>query len=154
MLAALEGPSIAIRLLKQLRDFAQVEGDGTITNAIAEYSLQALQVDERGLDGVDLRIMAAMADMFGGGPVGLETLAASTGEDTSTIEDVYEPFLMRIGFLMKTPRGRVLTPAGWQHLGKVPPDDYDHKLGISDQQRRQLSFQDFATEAEQEWDDD
>ena len=98
--------------------------------------------------------MAAMADMFGGGPVGLETLAASTGEDTSTIEDVYEPFLMRIGFLMKTPRGRVLTPAGWQHLGKVPPDDYDHKLGISDQQRRQLSFQDFATEAEQEWDDD
>ncbi|MGI6076802.1 MAG: Holliday junction branch migration DNA helicase RuvB [Fastidiosipilaceae bacterium] len=147
-------PRIAIRLLKRLRDFAQVEGDGTITNAIAEYGLQALQVDERGLDGVDLRIMAAMADMFGGGPVGLETLAASTGEDTSTIEDVYEPFLMRIGFLMKTPRGRVLTPAGWQHLGKVPPDDYDHKLGISDQQRRQLSFQDFATEAEQEWDDD
>ena len=120
-------PRIAIRLLKRLRDFAQVEGDGTITNAIAEYGLQALQVDERGLDGVDLRIMAAMADMFGGGPVGLETLAASTGEDTSTIEDVYEPFLMRIGFLMKTPRGRVLTPAGWQHLGKVPPDDYDHK---------------------------
>ena len=112
-------PRIAIRLLKRLRDFAQVEGDGTITNAIAEYGLQALQVDERGLDGVDLRIMAAMADMFGGGPVGLETLAASTGEDTSTIEDVYEPLMHFI--LMKTPRGRVLTPAGWQHLAKYRP---------------------------------
>ncbi|HHX37405.1 MAG TPA: Holliday junction branch migration DNA helicase RuvB, partial [Clostridiaceae bacterium] len=142
-------PRIAIRLLKRLRDFAQVEGDGTITNAIAEYGLHALQVDERGLDGVDLRIMAAMADMFSGGPVGLETLAACTGEDTSTIEDVYEPFLMRIGFLMKTPRGRVLTGAGWQHLGKTPPDDYANKIGVFEQRQRQLSLQYVEDETEE-----
>ena len=114
-------PRVAIRLLKRLRDFAQVQGDGVVTDEIARYGLTALQIDERGLDHVDLRLLNNMADMFQGGPVGLDTLAATTGEDPGTIEDMYEPFLLRIGFIMKTPRGRMLTAGGWQHIGKRPP---------------------------------
>ncbi|MHB1453599.1 MAG: Holliday junction branch migration DNA helicase RuvB [Saccharofermentanales bacterium] len=121
-------PRIAIRILKRLRDFAQVRGSGTIDREIAEFGLAALDIDERGLDGIDRRIMQCMIDSYGGGPVGLETLAASTGEDPVTIEDVYEPFLMQIGFLSKTPRGRILTRNGWEHLKSVPPINYDKKF--------------------------
>jgi Holliday junction DNA helicase RuvB len=114
-------PRIAIRLLRRLRDYAQVKGDGTITPVICNMALKALEVDERGLDATDRRVMEVMADFYNGGPVGLDTLAASTGEDAGTIEDVYEPFLMQIGFIAKTPRGRVLTEHGFRHLGKKPP---------------------------------
>lgn len=121
-------PRIAIRLLKRMRDFAQVKGAGTIDKKLADYGLAALEIDERGLDKTDRRILTNMVEMFCGGPVGLETLAACTGEDPVTIEDVYEPFLMQIGYLAKTPRGRVLTKLGWQHLGLACPDDYDKKV--------------------------
>ncbi len=121
-------PRIAIRLLKRMRDFAQIRGTGVIDRSIAEYGLTALEIDERGLDATDRRMMRNMVDMFGGGPVGLDTLAACTGEDAVTIEDVYEPYLMQIGFLAKTPRGRVLTRLGWEHLGLLCPEQYERKL--------------------------
>lgn len=121
-------PRIAIRLLKRMRDFAQVKGSGVIDSEIADYGLSALEIDERGLDATDRRILRNMAEMFGGGPVGLDTLAACTGEDPVTIEDVHEPFLMQIGFIAKTPRGRVLTTSAWQHIGLPCPDDYDRRL--------------------------
>lgn len=121
-------PRIAIRLLKRMRDFAQVKGAGIIDDAIADYGLSQLEIDKRGLDATDRRILTNMVDMFCGGPVGLDTLAACTGEDPVTIEDVYEPFLMQIGYLAKTPRGRVLTRLGWQHLGLICPENYDRKL--------------------------
>ena len=121
-------PRIAIRLLKRMRDFAQVRGTGVINAEIAEYGLKALEIDARGLDATDRRLMRNMIDMFGGGPVGLDTLAATTGEDAVTIEDVYEPYLMQIGFLAKTPRGRVLSRLGWEHLGLSAPAQYEKKL--------------------------
>ncbi len=121
-------PRIAIRLLKRMRDFAQVRGTGVINSAIADYGLKALDIDSRGLDAIDRRLMRNMIDMFGGGPVGLDTLAATTGEDAVTIEDVYEPYLMQIGFLAKTPRGRVLSRLGWEHLGLTAPAHYEKKL--------------------------
>ena len=121
-------PRIAIRLLKRIRDFAQIRGSGVIDKAIAEFGLKALEIDERGLDATDLRLMRNMVEMFGGGPVGLDTLSACTGEDSVTIEDVYEPFLMQIGFLAKTPRGRVLTRLGWEHLGLACPTEYETRL--------------------------
>jgi Holliday junction DNA helicase RuvB len=121
-------PRIAIRLLKRMRDFAQVRGSGTIDAEVVQVGLKALEIDDRGLDIVDRRMMHAMAVMFGGGPVGLDTLAACTGEDAVTIEDVYEPYLMQIGFLAKTPRGRVLTRLGWNHLGLACPVDYERRL--------------------------
>lgn len=124
-------PRIAIRLLKRLRDFAQVKGSGSIDQAIADFGLGALDIDAAGLDAVDRRLMRCMLDFFGGGPVGLDTLAASTGEDAGTIEDVYEPFLMRQGFLAKTARGRVLTRRAWEHMGESCPPDYELKLGAS-----------------------
>lgn len=121
-------PRIAIRLLRRMRDFAQVGGSGVIDQRIAEMGLAALDIDERGLDATDRRLMQNMIEMFGGGPVGLDTLAACTGEDSVTIEDVYEPYLMQIGFLAKTPRGRVLTRLGWNHLGIDCPDHYETRL--------------------------
>ena len=121
-------PRIAIRLLKRMRDFAQVKGKGIIDKEVSDYGLAALEIDDIGLDAVDLRILNNMIEMFNGGPVGLDTLAASSGEDAVTIEDVYEPYLMQIGFLAKTPRGRVLTRLGWQHLGLSCPVDYEKKL--------------------------
>ena len=130
-------PRIAIRLLKRMRDFAQVRGTGTIDAEVVRIGLTALDIDERGLDRVDRRMMESMATMFGGGPVGLDTLAACTGEDSVTIEDVYEPFLMQIGFLAKTPRGRTLTRLGWEHLGLACPEDYERRLkGIGNNQRQ------------------
>ncbi len=116
-------PRIAIRLLKRVRDFAQVEGDGRITAELAERGLRALEIDPIGLDGTDLNLLRNIAELFGGGPVGLETIAATLAEDSRTIEDFYEPYLLQIGFMAKTARGRVLTPAAYRHLGLTPPHD-------------------------------
>lgn len=120
-------PRIAIRLLRRLRDFAQIEGNGVIDAAIAARGLEALEIDDKGLDKIDNQMLHAIAEIFHGGPVGLDTLAAVTNEDPGTIEDVYEPFLMQLGFLAKTPRGRVLTDLGWQHLGLAAPTDTDNR---------------------------
>lgn len=114
-------PRIANRMLKRVRDFAQVRAGGVITRDAAREALALLDVDELGLDKVDRNVLGCMMDKFGGGPVGLDTLAATTGEDAVTIEDVYEPYLMQLGFLMRTPRGRVCTPAAWDHMKKKMP---------------------------------
>ena len=110
-------PRIANRLLKRIRDFALVKGDGTITDSIAKYALDALEIDELGLDNIDRRMLEAIIKFYGGGPVGLDTLAATIGEEAITIEDVYEPYLMQIGFLARTPRGRCVTKLAYDHLG-------------------------------------
>lgn len=110
-------PRLANRLLKRVRDFAQVKYDGYITEEVADYALDLLDVDKEGLDQTDRGILLAMIGKFGGGPVGLETLAASIGEDPGTIEDVYEPYLLKNGFIQRTPRGRVVTDEAYAHLG-------------------------------------
>lgn len=112
-------PRIANLLLRRVRDFAQVKGDGTITLDIARYALQALNVDRNGLDEMDLRILETIIDKFKGGPVGLNTIATAVGEEAGTVEEVYEPFLIQEGYLMRTPRGREATPLAYQHLGKI-----------------------------------
>jgi len=115
-------PRIANRLLKRVRDFAEVRGDGRVTAKTARAGLELFGVDDLGLDKVDRAILSTVCERFGGGPVGLSTLSVSVGEATDTVEDVYEPFLLQIGLLQRTPRGRVATPAAWQHLGTpVPP---------------------------------
>ena len=114
-------PRIANRMLKRVRDYAEVKAGGHISREIAREALALLDVDELGLDKVDRNILSCMMDKFAGGPVGLDTLAATTGEDAVTIEDVYEPYLMQLGFLMRTPRGRVCTPAAWTHMKKNMP---------------------------------
>ena len=114
-------PRIANRLLKRVRDYAEVRGDGVVTEAVAHDGLTLFGVDEAGLDKVDRAILDTVCRRFGGGPVGLSTLAVSVGEETETVEDVYEPFLMQLGMLKRTPRGRVAMPAAWQHLGLAPP---------------------------------
>lgn len=110
-------PRIANRLLKRVRDYSQIKADGTITKDIANAGLNLLEVDKLGLDNVDRRLLLSMIQKFGGGPVGLDTLAASTGEEAITIEDVYEPFLLQLGFIARTPRGRIAMPAAYEHLG-------------------------------------
>ncbi len=110
-------PRIANRLLKRVRDFAQVVGDGIIDEKIASYALTKQEIDELGLDNIDRRMLTTIIKNYGGGPVGLETLAATIGEEAITIEDVYEPYLLQIGFLARTPRGRCATPAAYEHLG-------------------------------------
>ena len=114
-------PRIANRLIRRVRDFAQVNGDGRITLEAAREALDILEVDELGLDHTDRTMLKTMIEKFGGGPVGLDTLAASTGEDAATIEDVYEPYLLQLGFLMRTPRGRVCTQAAYDHMGVCMP---------------------------------
>jgi Holliday junction DNA helicase RuvB len=114
-------PRIAIRLLQRARDFAQVEGDGRITMAIVDLTLARLEVDAKGLDAMDRRILAVVLDVFGGGPVGIDAVAAAVGEEGDTLEDVYEPFLVREGYLARTPRGRVALPAAYEHLGRERP---------------------------------
>ena len=111
-------PRIANRLLKRVRDYAQVNGDGIITDEITNKALRLLDVDQYGLDGVDRKILLAMIEKFDGGPVGLDTLAATTDEERETIEDVYEPFLLQLGFINKTPRGRVVTRLAYEHIGR------------------------------------
>jgi holliday junction DNA helicase RuvB len=122
-------PRIANRLLKRVRDYVEVKNSGTITEAVAGEALELFNVDPCGLDWTDRRMLSVMIERFGGGPVGLETMAASTGEDAQTIEEVYEPYLMQIGYLARTPRGRVATSAAWKHLGFVPPDSQLGLLG-------------------------
>lgn len=111
-------PRIANRLLKRIRDFAEVQGSGVITLEITKNALSIMEIDELGLDFVDRRVLLSIIDKFNGGPVGLDTLAASTGEESTTIEDVYEPYLLQLGFIARTPRGRVAMPNAYKHLGK------------------------------------
>jgi Holliday junction DNA helicase RuvB len=113
---------IANRLLKRARDFAQVRADGIITQEIAKEALALMNVDRLGLDDLDRKVLHSIIEKFGGGPVGLETIAASIGEESSTIMDVVEPYLLQLGFLARTPRGRVATPHAYQHLGLAAPD--------------------------------
>jgi Holliday junction DNA helicase RuvB len=115
-------PRIANRLLRRIRDFAQVLNDGVISKEIADQSLNRLQVDELGLDEVDIRYLMGIIERFHGGPVGLEALANSISEETTTLEDVYEPYLIQIGFINRTARGRVATEKAYEHLKIVRPD--------------------------------
>jgi holliday junction DNA helicase RuvB len=112
-------PRIANRILKRVRDVAQVRYDGTITTAVAREALALLEVDEQGLERTDRALLAAVVDKFGGGPVGLSTLAVALGEEPDTIEDVYEPYLLQLGFLQRTPRGRIVTELGREHVGRA-----------------------------------
>jgi Holliday junction DNA helicase RuvB len=114
-------PRIANMLLRRVRDFAQIKGNGTIDRKIARYALDALNVDEHGLDEMDNRILATIIDKFSGGPVGLTTIATAVGEESGTIEEVYEPYLIQEGYLKRTPRGREATLQAYKHLGKTPP---------------------------------
>jgi Holliday junction DNA helicase RuvB len=115
-------PRIANALLRRIRDFAQVKGNGKIDIEIARYGLDALNVDENGLDEMDNRILAAIVEKFGGGPVGVTTIATAVGEEAGTIEEVYEPYLIQEGYLMRTPRGREATETAYKHVGKIPPN--------------------------------
>jgi holliday junction DNA helicase RuvB len=114
-------PRIANLLLRRVRDFAQIKGDGTITIDIARYALEALNVDPIGLDEMDNRIITTIIEKFKGGPVGINTIATAVGEESGTIEEVYEPYLIMLGFLKRTPRGREATELAYKHIGKVPP---------------------------------
>lgn len=114
-------PRVANRLLKRVRDFVQVQGDGVITGEAARDALDRIQVDKMGLDRVDHKLLLSIIENFRGGPVGLETIAATIGEEAHTVEDVYEPYLMQIGFLQRTPRGRVVTPKCYEHFGLEVP---------------------------------
>lgn len=116
-------PRIANRLLKRVRDYAQVKTAGSINQSVAAEALELFQVDPCGLDWTDRLMLSVMIEKFNGGPVGVETMAAATGEDTQTIEEVYEPYLMQIGYLHRTPRGRVATPGAYKHLGFTPPNE-------------------------------
>ena len=110
-------PRLANRFLKRVRDFAQVKANGVITHEVADMALKRLEVDELGLDSIDSRMICAMIENFGGGPVGLETIAATIGEEPNTIEDVYEPYLLQLGFISSTPRGRIATKLAYDHFG-------------------------------------
>ena len=123
-------PRIANRLLKRVRDFSAVHGNGEIGCADARYALEKMDIDELGLDDTDRGLLRALIEKFGGGPAGLETLAATINEDANTIEDVYEPYLMQIGFIARTPRGRVCLKGAYEHLG----------IRMSEKQRSQLSM--------------
>lgn len=116
-------PRIANRLLKRLRDYAQVKADGRVTREVADAGLRLMEVDELGLDKVDHKVLLAIIQKYGGGPVGLDTLAAATSEEAETIEDVYEPYLMQIGFLQRTPRGRIVSRTAYEYLG-LPYTDH------------------------------
>jgi holliday junction DNA helicase RuvB len=115
-------PRVANRLLKRVRDYASVKKMDTVTQEIAVEALELFNVDPCGLDWTDRRLLTVMIEHYNGGPVGLDTLAAATGEDSQTIEEVYEPYLLQIGYLNRTPRGRVATPSAWKHLGYEPPE--------------------------------
>ena len=118
-------PRIANRLLRRVRDYAIVKGHDVVTLQDAKASLKMLEIDDLGLDAIDIRIMQSMAEKFGGGPCGLETLAATVNEDANTIEDVYEPYLLQLGFIARTPRGRTLQPKGYAHIGLKYPFEQD-----------------------------
>jgi holliday junction DNA helicase RuvB len=116
-------PRVGLRLLRRVRDFAQTRADGIISGSVAEEALALMEVDELGLDDVDRRILSTIIDKFDGGPVGLENIAAAISEDSATIMDVYEPYLMQLGFIERTPRGRIATRHAYEHLGIVKPDN-------------------------------
>ncbi|MHB1877502.1 MAG: Holliday junction branch migration DNA helicase RuvB, partial [Streptosporangiaceae bacterium] len=122
-------PRIANRLLRRVRDFAEVRGSGVVTRDAARAALELYEVDESGLDRLDRAVLTALVRQFGGGPVGLSTLAVAVGEEPETVEVVAEPFLVRGGLMARTPRGRVATPAAWQHLGLVPPESFGDRDG-------------------------
>lgn len=115
-------PRLANRMLKRVRDFAQVRYDGVITGDVARFALDLLDVDKMGLDQIDRKMLLTMIEKFGGKPVGLDTLAASINEEAETIEDVYEPYLLQLGYIQRTPRGRVVTKSGYAHFGMTPPE--------------------------------
>ena len=136
-------PRIANRFLKRVRDYAQVRANGVITKDVADQALSMMEVDRLGLDMVDRRMLLAIIRNFGGGPVGLDTLAASIGEESNTIEDVYEPYLLQLGFLSRTPRGRVLTPLAYEHFHMEYPsagkaEDAASQLSMEDIERGQV----------------
>ena len=110
-------------MLKRVRDFAQVRYDGVITEEVARFALDLLDIDKVGLDQTDRKMLLTMIEKFGGGPVGLDTLAASINEESETIEDVYEPYLLQLGYIQRTPRGRVVTRLGYTHFGMTPPEN-------------------------------
>jgi Holliday junction DNA helicase RuvB len=122
-------PRVANRLLKRVRDYAEVRGDGTVTSAVAGHALDLLEVDHEGLDRLDRELLRAICELFGGGPVGLSTLAVAVGEEQDTVEDVYEPYLLQRGFLERTPRGRAATRRAWLHLGLEPPAETAQLFG-------------------------
>ena len=121
-------PRIANRLLRRVRDFAQVRAAGVITREVADLALEMLEIDQMGFDTMDRMILLTIIDKFGGGPVGLDTIAAAISEESDTIEDVYEPFLIQNGFLNRTPRGRVATPAAYAHFGRIAPEPPQGRL--------------------------
>jgi Holliday junction DNA helicase RuvB len=123
-------PRIANRLLKRARDFAEVKGDGRLTGDIAQAALAMLEVDAQGFDPLDRKLLRAMVEKFGGGPVGVDNLAAALGEERDTIEDVIEPFLIQEGFMLRTPRGRMATTRAWQHFGLTPPSATEPQRGL------------------------
>ena len=131
-------PRIANRLLRRVRDYAEVRGDGTISRDTAREALEVYDVDELGLDRLDRATLSALVRSFGGGPVGVSTLAVAVGEDTTTVEEVCEPYLVRIGMLARTPRGRVATPAAWEHLGLAPPQNPAPGVARADSAERTL----------------
>lgn len=133
-------PRIANRLLKRVRDFADVLGDGKITDTVVAHAMKVMEVDELGLDSVDKNILTTIIDKFSGGPVGLDTLASATGEDSTTIEDVYEPYLLQLGFVARTPRGRICMPNAYKHLGRK----------ISKERMEMLSIYDDSIEADED----
>ena len=121
-------PRVALRLLRRVRDYAQVRGDGRVTRTIARQALDLLDVDELGLDDLDRRVLRAIIEKFSGGPVGLNTIAASISEEPDTVMDVVEPYLLRLGFLERTPQGRVATRHAYEHLGLTPPPEEQPRL--------------------------
>ncbi|MDO4744491.1 MAG: Holliday junction branch migration DNA helicase RuvB [Clostridia bacterium] len=123
-------PRIANRLLKRVRDFAEIKANGVITDQVADFALRMLEVDKLGLDSTDKRMILSIINNYGGGPVGLDTIAASIGEESDTVEDVYEPFLMQIGFINRTPRGRMVTRLAYEHFG-IPCDSNCHEPEIT-----------------------
>ena len=126
-------PRIAGRLLRRVRDFAAVAGVETIDAAIADRALNRLEVDHRGLDSMDRRYLACIAENYGGGPVGIETIAAALSEQRDALEEVIEPFLIQQGFVQRTPRGRMLTRHGFGHLGLTPPEETPRQLALLDE---------------------
>ncbi len=125
-------PRIANRLLKRVRDFSAVAGSNTVTKAGAAHALSKMEIDELGLDETDRNLLRALIETFGGGPAGLETIAATVNEDVNTIEDVYEPYLMQLGFIARTPRGRVCLKAAYEHMGAIPPETAGKQISVFD----------------------